>query len=194
MRSVSRPREPARRRDTIRRSRSSLRRQHRCRPWSEAGGLCGRAGAFALRLDRGRSRSADRSVWSRFRPPPCGSWPRGPFGSVRSASSAAPCSPATRPSTRRASCAARPRARRDVQRAKLHAKRCRRHPMERRPRSTSAAGLYRGKRSLRRRLGSSKSSADQGPGSIFDWWPHDFSLVSLAKCWLAGHRAGRHDG
>jgi hypothetical protein len=35
--------------------------------------------ALSLHLDLGRSRSVDRSVWSPFRPPPCGSWPRGPW-------------------------------------------------------------------------------------------------------------------
>jgi len=49
-----------------------------------------------------------------IRLPSYGSWPRGPFGSVRFASSAAPCWPATGLSTRRASCAARPRAPRGV--------------------------------------------------------------------------------
>ena len=63
MQSVSQPPKPARRRDTIRRSRSSLRRRRRCRASSEAGGLCGQAGAFALHLDLGHSRSADRAVW-----------------------------------------------------------------------------------------------------------------------------------
>jgi len=104
-----------------------------------------------------------------------------PCGFALSASGARAGSPAMPPSTRRASCAVRPRARRGALSARLRTRRCRRYPPERRARSTSAAGLGLCRRSVRRRLRSSRPSADEGLGSIFRFWPQDFSLVSFAR-------------